>query len=133
MDKLTKREKDYLEQACSKGFLEVKNSCRVNLRNAFWDFCRDNDIPRLIITKMRYYINIDLDFMTVNYDLTENEIKIFKEIYSRYYNSKSEYSFGQILIILKKIKLEHSENFKRDILVTLKEINTSRGIINEFF
>ena len=133
MNKLTKREKDYLSQANLKGYLEIENSCRVNLKNAFFDFCRENNIPRLILIKTRHYFYIDIDFITTNYELAENEIKIFKEIYNRYSHSKSVYSFSKILIIIDKIKLEYYENFKREILVTLKDINTSRNLINNFF
>ena len=133
MDKLTKREKDYLSQAKLKGYLEVENSCRVNLQNAFFDFCRENNIPRLILIKTRYYASIDLDFITVNYDITENEIKIFKEIYNKYSHSKSVVSFGQVLITMNNIKLEDYDELKTNILKTVKKIITSEGIKNNFF
>ena len=132
MDKLTKRDKNYLLQAKLKGYLEVNNSCGQGLRNVFFDFCRDNNIPRLILIKTRYYSSIDLDFIA-DYDATDKEIEIFKEIYKRYSHSKSEYSFSEGYIFMKKIKLEDYDEFKSMILKTMKKIITSKGIKNNFF
>lgn len=120
-----------LEEAEKKGYLaETNRKDDIDVHNAWYAYCKKNNLPFTVILHKRNYSDVSVDLITTNWNLnTEGEQTI--ESYLRMLMAEGTYHWGKMfglskILVSMEVKKEKSE----DVLKRFVEIMTEKDNID---
>ena len=110
MDELSKQDKHLIKEAKTNGFLR-SNKINTYLRNSYFEYCKSENCPKILITDKTKYSLLSIDFITTNFNFSDDAVEKISSLSINYLHNSSINSFGNIYCEFSKVYINKVEAF----------------------